>query len=312
MRLPDKLDSNARVEVRVNGVVVGTRRIIDIVADASGEDDGVNDVVTITLASGGGGGDAGTNFWRLVSDTLLTNDQSQTPDLNRVIIDGNADGDAQVDIDTGNGNRRVYLTAGAPTGTGNSEVGLTSQGTVFLSTQDGTSFIIVGPGESLSFQPPIDLSLTDTGVVPGSYGGAEAIPVFEVDAKGRVTSADSVSTGSGLWQLIAKVLSPASAPDTFTVTTKDDINLTSADRTTITGDEVFLFGVSGSGNSLSLYDDGRVNLYSEGQPLELVAHLSDLNISAGGNVVFTDPLPTSDPGVSGALWNDTGTLKISP
>lgn len=31
----------------------------------------------------------------------------------------------------------------------------------------------------------------------------------------------------------------------------------------------------------------------------------------GGKLV-TIGLPTSDPGISGAVWNDSGTLKISP
>jgi hypothetical protein len=38
-----------------------------------------------------------------------------------------------------------------------------------------------------------------------------------------------------------------------------------------------------------------------------------LDWSGGGDpLVRTDALPTSDPGVSGALWNDSGTVKISP
>ena len=47
----------------------------------------------------------------------------------------------------------------------------------------------------------------------------------------------------------------------------------------------------------------------------------NLNIDKTGNAVFTLPagktlviktLPTADPGVSGALWNSAGTVKVSP
>jgi hypothetical protein len=57
-RLPDKLENNARVEIRINGVTVGTRRIVDFIDDSAtmtGTDDGgLYDVVTLTLPTGGG------------------------------------------------------------------------------------------------------------------------------------------------------------------------------------------------------------------------------------------------------------------
>ncbi|MCE5254853.1 MAG: DUF2793 domain-containing protein [Actinomycetia bacterium] len=39
----------------------------------------------------------------------------------------------------------------------------------------------------------LTLSLTDTGVSAGAYGGASAVPVITVDAKGRVTAAEEVA-----------------------------------------------------------------------------------------------------------------------
>lgn len=61
MRLPDKLESNGRVEVRVNGTVIGTRRIIDLITtggSGNADDGGLNDKVTIDLS-----GLASPNLW---------------------------------------------------------------------------------------------------------------------------------------------------------------------------------------------------------------------------------------------------------
>lgn len=68
-KLPDKLDSNARVEVRLDGTTVGTRRIVDFVdTGATGTDDGTNDKVTLSFPAGGSGS-FGPN---LILDTLTT------------------------------------------------------------------------------------------------------------------------------------------------------------------------------------------------------------------------------------------------
>lgn len=61
-RLPDKLESNGRVEVRVNGTVIGTRRIIDFVSSGGNVDDGGTDDKVSVDTSGFGGG-ASTNYW---------------------------------------------------------------------------------------------------------------------------------------------------------------------------------------------------------------------------------------------------------
>jgi hypothetical protein len=45
--LPDELDSNARVEVQVDGTPVGTRRAINFTGATSSGDDGLNEVVTV-------------------------------------------------------------------------------------------------------------------------------------------------------------------------------------------------------------------------------------------------------------------------
>ena len=57
------------------------------------------------------------------------------------------------------------------------------------------------------------------------------------------------------------------------------------------------------------------NINSIGLPLEHLhvdcIYLGDNTIKNQENLILIDELPTSDPEVAGALWNDSGALKIS-
>ena len=44
--------------------------------------------------------------------------------------------------------------------------------------------------------------------------------------------------------------------------------------------------------------------------IEIVSSAGSITLSAGGNITLTG-LPTSDPGSAGALYNSSGTIKIS-
>lgn len=60
-RLPDKMEQNARVEVRKDGTTIGTRRIIDFLSSGSDADDSVNDIVSVVMSGGG------SDFWEVSS-----------------------------------------------------------------------------------------------------------------------------------------------------------------------------------------------------------------------------------------------------
>lgn len=47
-----------------------------------------------------------------------------------------------------------------------------------------------------------------------------------------------------------------------------------------------------------------------GKQQEFVDELGEKIIIQDNNIIMSD-LPTSDPKIKGALWNDNGTLKIS-
>ena len=70
------------------------------------------------------------------------------------------------------------------------------------------------------------------------------------------------------------------------------------------GNEALQIENSGSGD-LNIEASGTGNLIIE------QTGTGDIRLDASGNIIFSG-LPTSDPGVSGALWNSSGTLKVSP
>ena len=91
----------------------------------------------------------------------------------------------------------VYSSASgmAITSAGSSGQVLTSNGTSPPTWEPPpTSPIITLSGDiSGSGSPSITTTLSDTGVVSGTYGSSTLIPVLTIDGKGRVTSASSVS-----------------------------------------------------------------------------------------------------------------------
>jgi hypothetical protein len=89
--------------------------------------------------------------------------------------------------------------------------------------------------------------------------------------------------------------------------TGDDFTFTG----TLTGGDDFSVNIAGglilsagpsSAAQLAIDTAGTVQMNAGGSTVE---------IDSSGNI-FARPLPTSDPGVSGALWNSGGTVKVSP
>jgi hypothetical protein len=65
------------------------------------------------------------------------------------------------------------------------------------------SALVAGTGINLAVQSPganetLQVSLANTGVTAGNYGGASAVPTFTVDAQGRLTAAGAVAITAGL------------------------------------------------------------------------------------------------------------------
>jgi hypothetical protein len=71
----------------------------------------------------------------------------------------------------------------------------------------------------------ITATLTNSGVIAGSYGNASSIPTFTVDEKGRLTAAGTVSVNSGL--TLTDLISSNVKAKTFELTQPSSINSTS-------------------------------------------------------------------------------------
>lgn len=118
----------------------------------------------------------------------------------------------------------------------------------------------------------ITLELTDTGVTPGTYGGATQIPTFVVDVDGRLTSAANVSIATNL------SIAGDTGTDSIALLT-DTLNFVGRDGLTST---VF------SGNNSVVFDvDNTVIRTSGGQTIN-----GDLAIS--GNLVVSGNTITQD------------------
>lgn len=93
---------------------------------------------------------------------------------------------------TGNAGR--YLTTD---GTNVSWATISGTGTVTSVAVSGTDGI-TATGGPITTSGTITLSLTDTGVTAGSYGSSTQVPVFTVDANGRISSVTNTTiTGGG-------------------------------------------------------------------------------------------------------------------
>jgi hypothetical protein len=109
-------------------------------------------------------------------------------------------------------------------------------GTVTSVGISGTDFVITGSPVTTS--GTISLSLANTGVAAGTYGGATQIPVVTVDAKGRVTGITTVaiSGGSGtvtsVGATVPNPINPAFSVNVPNPTTTPSVNITANGNST--------------------------------------------------------------------------------
>lgn len=94
-----------------------------------------------------------------------------------------------------------------------------------------------------------NISLTDTGVTPGTYGSATSIASFNIDAKGRVTGAYE----RGISMPWANVSSKPTTVDGFGIT---DAVKTSGGNQYVNGTKTFPSIITGWGSTAANIDDG--------------------------------------------------------
>lgn len=133
----------------------------------------------------------------------------------------------------------------------------TGDGTVTSVAATGSSDITVG-GSPITTSGTLTFALSNTTVTPATYGSATQVPVFAVDAKGRITSVTNtaITGGSNAPEIVTFQYSPG-VSGTFTGVTPDT---TGAPNTTVTitspGTCVATYEFTGKSNppkSITLY-----------------------------------------------------------
>ena len=126
-----------------------------------------------------------------------------------------------------------------------------------------TGEVLAGPGYGSQVA-----ALSTTGVVSGSYGSSNQIPVFTVDSKGRITSATTVtasgsSGGSGITQLTGDVTTASgSGSQAATLQSTTNVNNIISNNSTVTTNTANIALLSGSiynTKSFNIYDYGTVD-----------------------------------------------------
>jgi hypothetical protein len=144
--LPATINSNARVGVKNNGTLVGTRRAINLIAGTgitlSISDDSTNEDVDITISASGSGGGADSDL-----RNVLDNYGDVYVDVLNLSVVGNSPPQVSVQVRALRGGNyfNVNTTVG-PAGLGNNYIWLNSDGTVTvnLSATPGTGQVLIG------------------------------------------------------------------------------------------------------------------------------------------------------------------------
>jgi len=231
---------------------------------------------------------------------------------------------------------------------------ITSVTNTTISTSSGTvTSVSVTPGADISGSvatptttPALSLTLSNTTVVPSTYGSATQVPVFTVDAKGRITGvtnttitaggvgtvtsvgatgnngitvAGSPITSSGSFTLGLGAITPTSVAATGTVTGSNLSGTNTGDQTiTLTGD------VTGSGTSsfaTTLSNTGvTANTYGSATQVPVftvdakgrITGVTNTTISAGSGTVTSVGISGANGiGVSGSPITTSGVIALT-
>jgi hypothetical protein len=187
-------------------------------------------------------------------------------------------------------------------------------GDIFLATE--TFGILGGTGIStLAANNDVIITLDDTAVTAGSYGSSTEIPVFTVDAQGRLTAANTVSvatdlsltgdTGADSISLLTDTLNVAGGTGIETVISNNNIEIILSDTTVVantygSSTEIPVFTVDAQGRLTA------ANTVSVATDLSIAGDTGTDELS-----LLTDTLTfTGGTGVDTAVSNNEVTISI--
>ena len=143
----------------------------------------------LPVAQGGTGADTAAGARTNLGLGNLAVQADNSVDINGGAIDGTIIGASSAAAITGTTITASSSFVGDLTGTADDADALSSAVTINLSSDATGSATFTSAGD----QANISVTLASTGVTAQTYGGASAIPVITVDAKGRITSATTAA-----------------------------------------------------------------------------------------------------------------------
>jgi len=192
-------------------------------------------------------------------------------------------------------------------------IGDTGSGSLFLATET-LSFIGGTAITTAVANNSVTITLDNTAVVANTYGSGTEIPVFTVDAQGRLTAANTVSistdlsiagdTGSGTVSLLTDILTFTGGTGVDTLVSNNEITFSIGQDVATTANVIFNSGTFNQSVSANV-EISTGNLVISGNTISTVTANTALVLAAGTFISANDTLikDVADPETAGDAAN---------
>ena len=230
-----------------------------------------------------GGNVYATNFFGQAQSANVASYANALTTGRYINLTGDASGSAFFD-GTGNADISVTLQPNSI------ELGTDTTGIYVANVTAGTGIQVSGGGIEVA---NVTVALTNTGVTANTYGGASAIPVFTVDAQGRITSAANVATAASSF-----TLNGDTGTDTFN-----------------TGENLYFVGGLGistavTDNTITFVNDGVVNIKGTANQITANAATGSVKLSIPNTFIMPGTAEVTSDLVVGGNLTVNGTTTV--